>query len=182
MPILNGCAFVALGGAAATGAAIVQDRRPKTLMANDERIEIKANLELNAYDSLRDKTHFNVTSFNGIVLLTGEAPNEQLRNKISSIVRIINGVKVIQDHIHVMKPTNYSSRSKDTMITTKVKSALLKSNKLPGFDSAHIKVLTENQRVYLMGLVYQPEAEAATEITRRVKGVKQVIKVFEYIE
>jgi osmotically-inducible protein OsmY len=49
------------------------------------------------------------------------------------------------------------------------------------FSANHVKVVTENSIVYLMGYVTQKEADTAVEIARNVSGVTTVVKVFEYM-
>ena len=179
---LSGCSTLMTGGAEVTGLSLLHDRRNSKAIVIDERIEINAGVELNSYDDTRSKCHFNVTSYNGTVLVTGEAPTEQLRQKIISIVRTISGVKLVHNEIKVAPLSSFASRSHDTLITTRVKSSLSNVKNLPGFDATRVKVITENRIVYLLGLVHKNEGHVATEIVRRETGVKQVVKIFEIIE
>lgn len=183
IPILltNGCTTIATGGAEVSGLSLLHDRRTSEALLLDERIEINAGIELNAQDDIREQAHFNVTSYNGKVLVTGEAPTAELRDKIIGIVRVISGIKMVHNEMTIAEPSSYASRSNDALITTKVKSSLSKVRNLPGFDATRVKVVTENGVVYLMGLLHQNEGNVATEIARRENGVKQVVKIFEYI-
>jgi osmotically-inducible protein OsmY len=178
----NACTTIATGAAEATGLSVLHDRRTSEALLRDEKIEIDAGIALNADDEIRDKAHINVTAYNGIVLVTGEAPSESLRTKIISIIRTIPGVKIVHDEIVIAQPTPITSRSYDTLLTTKVKSAISEIRNIPGFDATRIKVVTENGVVYLMGLVHPNEGYVAGEMARRVNGVKQVVKIFEYID
>ena len=126
--------------------------------------------------SLQD-VHINVTSINGVVLLTGEAPTEAQRTKILDHVRVVPRVRRTVNEIRISPATAYSSRMSDTLITTKVKSKMLGDEKL---DSLRIKVITEYGVVYLMGVGQKKEAERAAELTRQVGGVQKVVKLFEY--
>jgi len=112
------------------------------------------------------------------VLLTGEAPNQDLREQVANIVRNINEVRKVHNELQVAAPSSMVSRSADTWITGKVKTALLNTKKV---DVTRIKIVTENGVVYLLGLVNSQEADAATDIARRVSGVQRVVKVFEYL-
>lgn len=179
--LISGCSTLATGSAEVTGLSLLHDRRSSKALLIDERIEINAGIELNSDDHIRNQCHFNVTSYNGTVLVTGEAPTETLRNKIISIVRIISGVKLLHNELIVAQPSSFSTRSHDTLLTTKVKSSLSNVKNLPGFDATRVKVITESGTVYLLGLVHKNEGLVATEIARREIGVKQVVKVFEYI-
>ena len=69
------------------------------------------------------------------------------------------------------------SRASDSWLTTKVKSKLIAYKDI---DSTKIKVVTENGVVYLMGLVFPEEGNRAARVTSETKGVRKVVKVFEY--
>lgn len=179
--LLTGCSAVATGGAEITGLSLWHDRRTSKAIAEDERIEITAAIELNSQNSIRYECHYNVTAYNRTVLVTGEAPNKKLKDKIISVVRVIPGVKLVHNELRNAQPSTIASRSKDSIITTKVKTALTKIKSLPGFDATRVKVVTEAGVVYLLGLVHEKEGHITAEIARRKKGVKKVIKMFEYI-
>jgi len=180
--LLSGCSSVATGGAEITGLSLLHDRRTAKALAIDERIEINASIELNSHDDTRKACHFNVTSYNGTVLVTGEAPTEELREKIITIVRVIPDVNLVHNEVQIGKLSSFATRSRDTLLTTKVKTSLSKVKNLPGFDATRVKVVTESGVVYLLGLVHRKEGQIATEIARREKGVKKVVKIFEFIE
>jgi len=170
------------GLAEITGLSFFHDRRSSEMQLHDERIEINAAVELNSHDETRSKCHFNVTAYNGTVLVTGEAPTEKLRHKVISIVQTIKGVKLVHNEIKIAPLSSFTTRSQDSLITTKIKSSLSEIKNLPGFDSTRVKVITESGVVYLLGLVHEHEANVATEIARREIGVKQVVKIFELIK
>lgn len=180
--VLTGCSTVATGSAEATGLSLLHDRRTSKALLIDEKIEINAGIKLNSESSIRNNCHFNVTAYNGTVLVTGEAPTEELRYKIISLVRVIPNVKLIHNQLTIGALSSLSSRAQDTLITTKVKSSLSKVKNLPGFDATRVKVVTENRGVYLLGLVHQNEGHVAAEIARRETGVKKVVKIFEFID
>ncbi len=179
---LSGCSTLATGGAEVSGLSLLHDRRTTKVIAKDEGIELKAMIELRSHDDTRNNSHVNVTAFSGVVLVSGEALTEPLRDKIISIVRVISGVKLVHNNLTVEAPSPYATRSNDTFITTKVKSSLSGVKNLPGFDATRVKVVTESGTVYLLGLVYSKEGNVAAEIARREEGVKRVVKVFEYID
>ena len=182
VPFLSGCSsIVATGSAEATGLALLHDRRDSDAILVDEGIEIQADVERNKHKALRNNTHINVTAYNGRVLVTGEATHIKLRNQIINQVRSARGVKLVHDEITIGKKSSFSSRSNDAFITTKVKTVLTEIKNIPGFDATRTKVVTEKGIVYLMGLLYEKEGKAAVEKARRVKGVRKVVAVFEYI-
>lgn len=173
---LNGCAVVAVGGA---GAAVVSDRRNASTMLDDESIELQIHDAFNKDGELFDKVHINVTSYDGIVLLTGEAPTAAQRDRAVNYARNTDKVRLVHDEITLAPPSPMSLRGEDTWITTKIKTKLLGSKKVA---ANHVKVVTENHSVYLMGIVGQKEAAAAIEIARYINGVARVVPLFEYRE
>ena len=178
VPAIQGCVGLAATGTAA-GAMATQDRRTTGTIVDDELIELKVQAAIYADETLKDQTHVSVTSFNGIVLLTGEAPGESLRTRVTEIARGIPKVRSVQNEIALQAPSSLLARTNDTVVTGRVKAALLATDALSG---VHIKVVTERGAVYLRGLLRQAEADRATDTARRVAGVQRVVKVLEYIQ
>lgn len=179
--LLQGCTAAIIAGGAA-GVGVFHDRRTTGAMIEDETIEIKAVGKFSSDGEVSDRTHLNVTSYNGIVLLTGEAPTQALRSRAEQLVRDIPKVRRIHNEIILASPSAFSSRSSDTWITTKVKTSLFKIKGVENFDATRVKVVTENGVVFLMGLVTHAEESAVVAMASRVGGVQRIIKVFEYID
>lgn len=175
--LLQGCAAVLVGTAAVTGAVVASDPRTTGTVIDDKGIKLKAITRLGEDEELWDQSHLNVTSVNGIVLLTGETPTEELRMRAGDIVSRIDKVRQVHNEIAIGVPTTLGVRSNDTWLTSKVKSSLIGTEGVPG---VHIKIVTENGTVFLMGLVTREEGDKATDVARRIHGVKRVIKLFEY--
>lgn len=173
---LQGCPAVIATGVG-TGALMAADRRTTGTYIEDEGIENKAISQIST--KYKNTTHVNVTSFNRHVLITGETPNEETKAGIAQIVAAVPNVKAVSNELVVSGLTGITSRSSDSIITGDVKLRFL-NNKV--FQADHVKVITENGSVFLMGLVYHKEAEAAAEIASTTSGVQRVVKVFEYLD
>lgn len=178
--LVSGCGVLVVGGAA-TGVAIAHDRRTSGTVIEDEAIEIKAGQALGSDPEIKAQTHIDVTSYNLEVLLTGEAPSEELRDRAGYLVSRVEKVTRVYNEIVIAAPSAMSARSSDAWITTKVKTALIDVD-VEGFDITRVKVVTERGVVYLMGLVTRKEAEAATDVVRRVGGVQRVVRLFQYLD
>jgi len=176
-PLIQGCAAVAVGGAAATGVMVAQDRRTVGTLTEDEGIELKAASRIR--ERYREGVHVNVTSYNRAVLLTGEVPDAATRAGIERIARGVENVRTVYNEIIVAGVSSYTARSNDAIITSKVKGRFLDAGK---FNALHVKVVTENGIVYLLGLVSKKEAADATEIARTTSGAQKVVRVFEYLD
>lgn len=176
--LLQGCAPAVVVGGAAT-AAMVHDRRTFGSIIDDQAIELKAGSAIAGDPELKDQTRINVTSMNGIVLLSGEATTIEARDRVLSLVREINGVRRITNEMLIAEPSRMGSRSLDSLITSAVKSRLLVSKNI---DPSRVKVVTDNQVVYLMGLVTREEGDMAADRATTIDGVTRVVKVFEYLD
>ncbi|NOY66414.1 MAG: BON domain-containing protein [Gammaproteobacteria bacterium] len=177
--ILSGCAPAVIVGGTAIQA--VHDRRTLGSFVEDQNIELKAYDALSKIPEFQDTTHVSITSYNGIVLISGETPTHGMRNQVGEIIRTLPKVKKVHNELAIAAPSSIGTRSADTWLTTKVKTSLFKIDNHKGFDPTRVKVITENGTVYLMGLVKKTEADDVVNITRKVDGVQRVVKIFEYI-
>lgn len=173
---LQGCTTAVVGGAA-TGAAVALDRRTAGVFVSDQEIELRAMNRLR--EAFPQKTdNISTTSYNRQVLLTGQVPDEATRGRAGEVVRGIPDVRTVFNELTVSGVTSLTSDANDVSITSKVKTRLLRDDRVPG---TKIKVVTEASVVYLMGLVTQAEASAAAELARTTAGVTKVVTLFEYI-
>lgn len=173
---LQGCVPIMAVGAGA-GVLMGSDRRTIGSQLEDTRIESRAVKLI--YDQYKDSVHVNVTSFNRQVLITGEVPSEADKTGVANLVNSEPNIKSISNELLVSALSSYTARSNDSLITSNVKLRFL-SNKI--FQPDHVKVVTEANVVFLMGLVYRKEADAATEVARNSKSVDRVVTLFEYLD
>lgn len=175
--LLSGCiTSLVLGGAAATG-LIVSDRRSAGMQLTDKTIgvsvESKIKSQLNA-DTLR----VNATSVNQRVLLTGEVANQTDKDRAAQIARSVKDVKEVVNELIIGQPAPFNTRSRDSWISSKVRSELLFTKNIP---SRTISITTSQGVVYLMGNVTQQEGNLAAQTAASVAGVVRVVKVFDII-
>ncbi len=175
--INTGCAVVAVG--AVTGAAMVaHDRRTMDTMVADESIELKAARKIAEDKLLKDKVRVEVISYNRQVLLVGQAPNQNLRMRATTLVRAIEGVNAVHNQIRIGEIIGMGQRTKDSYITSKIKSKMAMEEQV---DPTRFKVVTENGEVFLMGIASRDEAKHAIDIARHTGGVKKVIDLIQYL-
>lgn len=176
---LQGCAAV-VAGTAATGVVVAQDRRTTGTIVDDKTVELKSAQSIHqSLNETEKNTHVSVVSYNNRVLLIGQAPSEEIKSKVEEAVRRASEAKQLHNEIQVAAPTSLLTRSSDSLITTKIKSAMLLNRQL---NPTRVKVVTEDGVVYLLGIVKPEEEEIAVEIARHTKGVKKVVKIFEYLD
>lgn len=172
---VTGCAPFVLAAGAGAGTLVATDRRTTGAQVDDEAIELKVT---NAVGSrMGGGVHLNVISYNANVLLTGEAPTQAVRDEITNIARTTDRVRSVTNEMIVAPETGYGARTNDTYITSKVKTRFVEANK---FAATHVKVVTERNVVYLMGIVSRQEGNDAAQIAASTSDVARVVKLFEY--
>lgn len=178
LSMLQGCAAPVFVAGAASGISVAQDRRSAGAIVDDQSIELKAGKILHGDERLPQDLHVVATSYNGVVLLTGQAPDTATRKYLAHRIRKIDKVRRVHNEITLGAPTSMTARSRDTWLTAKVKSNLLRTE---GVNGIQVKVVTENEVVFLMGIVTREEGRIAALTAQRTGGVKGVVKVFEYL-
>ena len=176
---LSSCYAPALVAGAGTGAIMATDRRTSGTIVDDKTIEVKALHILSNNKELWKKGHITAISYNNVLLLVGQAPTEALKAKAAQLVEDIPKVRTVYNEITVGPPISYKERSKDTWITTQMKTRLLSSRTV---QPMQVKVITENGILYLMGLLTEREEDEVIRLAKQIKGVKSIIKMFETIE
>ncbi|MBT4404914.1 MAG: BON domain-containing protein [Acidiferrobacteraceae bacterium] len=174
---VSGCGIVVATTAVVIAVDVARDRRGVSVYWDDNKIEFDIRGSISDQKEIQNE-NVSVTVFNGIVLLTGEVPDQRDIDKILDLTKAHKGSRQVINRLELAGKTNLTSRANDGWITTRVKTAMATSGAL---DPTRVKVVTERANVYLMGLVTPAEAEAAVQVTRSVSGVVRVIKVFEYI-
>lgn len=176
IPALDACVPALLVTGTAATMISVHDRRSTGNQADDETSEWKGSNRLPA--EYRDRAHVNFTAFNRNMLITGEVPNEEARQAIGAMAEKIEGIRQVHNELVIAPPASFSSRSNDAFVSSKFKARLIDSNQL---SANHIKTITENGTLFLMGLVNEREAKVAVAIARTTDGVRKVVNVLEVV-
>ena len=174
--LLSGCAPLLVGGAVVGGAMVATDRRTTGSQVDDETIELKANNRMN--DAFGERARVSTTSYNRMVLLTGEVPNEADKTTAEQAVARVDNVQSVVNELTIGPINTFGEKTKDAFVTAKVKASLIDAKDV--FANS-IKVVTHRGTVYLMGRVTEREATRASEIARGVSGVVKVVRVFEVL-
>ncbi len=174
VPAMQGCLPLAAVGVG-TAVSSANDRRTSGTQIEDEGIELRASNRIG--ERWGDKVHVNVTSFNRAVLLTGEVPTPAIKAEVEKLVSSVQNVRGITNDLEVAGIATMPARANDSFITSKVKARFVDANQ---FNPFHVKVVTENSTVYLIGIVTEAEAKAATELARTTGGARKVVRLFEY--
>lgn len=173
---LSACAPVLVGSAVVGGAMVASDRRTSGAQVEDQANELKGALRVR--ELIGDRAHVNITSYNRLVLLTGEVPEAGDRTAVEQAIGRLEGVRSIVNELAVMGSSSMTARSNDAILTARVKAGFLDAKDL---QSQALKVVTERGVVHLMGRVTAREADRATQVARGVPGVQKVVRVFEML-
>ncbi|WP_194789213.1 BON domain-containing protein [Pseudomonas sp. UFMG81] len=176
---ISGCSSVLTS---TRNSPIEDDRGTRTIGSkiDDSLIETKVSVNIaKANPDLDKSSHIVVSSYNGVVLLAGQTPRADLKSLAEQTAGQVQRVKKVHNELQVIQPSSILARNNDAWLTTKIKTQMLGDANVPG---SRIKVITENGIVYLLGLVTQQEANAATNVVQGVSGVQKIVKLFEYID
>jgi osmotically-inducible protein OsmY len=156
---------------------MAEDRRTSATVIEDQTIEIKARNRIT--EKYGEQVNIGVTSFNRFVLLTGQAPTDEIKQDISVLVLEVPSVRNVQNEIAVSGISSTASHASDALLTSRVKGRLAQNKDV---GATHVKVVSENGTVFLMGLVTRAEAESASQTAATTGGAQRVVKVFEYLD
>lgn len=176
---LQGCLATAAVGTAAVVTKVATDPRTTGTQIDDEVLEEKVSYAINKDAQLNEEARIVPVSYQGNVLLMGQAPDEMAGETAKNLAAGVDNVQQVYNEIRVGEIIDAAQIAKDTWITTKAKSKLLASAEVKSTD---IKVTTEDGEVFLMGSVTQAQAEAATEAVRYINGVNKVVTAFTYVQ
>jgi len=175
---LVGCAPTTIIGIPAS----ILDRRTTEAQINDNQIFLAAWSPIQkVVENEAQKSHYNLVSYNRAILIVGEVPTEEIKNTITDVLSKIEGVKAVHNKLIVGQACKIKQRAKDTITTTNVKTRLfLEVNN--EVHPLHVKIMTENDTVYLLGIVNEKEADEAIKIAKSSKGVRLIVPLFELDE
>lgn len=178
--------LLALGGCTAvTGVTnpgtIDENYRERTLgtKVEDESIETKIAHNLRRTDARLGDARINVDSYNGIVLLTGQVPSEELKQKANEVALEVRNVRDVHNELSIAANLPASQRLSDTWTNTRIRTSLAANENI---DTGRLRFITENATVYIMGMVTRAEADRIVDAVADVGGIQRIVKVFDYLD
>lgn len=170
--------IVCLTGVLLLLAGCAHDPRTVGSKIDDQLIEWRASGSLRGDAELHGHAHVAVTSLNGIVLLTGEAPTETLRDRAVERVSTIAGIRRVHNEIRIAPPSSLAARSRDAWMAGEARTRIATAD---GIES-RVVVVADNASIYLLGLVHQSEGATATQAAAQVAGAERIVQLFEYLD
>ncbi|WP_374400797.1 BON domain-containing protein [Niveibacterium sp.] len=171
---LPACVPMVVTGAA-VGVTATMDRRSYGVQVEDSTIEAKASSAIST--KLGPTARVSVTSFNRVVLLSGEVPDEAAKAEAERQLRALPyQIRTVYNELTIGPRSSFSQQSGDALTTSKVKARLVETKEI---SSTQVKVVTESGVAYLMGIVSPREQEVATFVGTTTTGVRKVVRLFE---
>ena len=166
--ILQGCSH-----------GFLSDERSLLDQVNDDNLSLQALDAINRVGLYRKEVRFNIITNGGYILVIGQVKNRLAKQKIGKQLASIKDAKGFYNELRIRKPIGFAQQSEDSWITARVKTKLASARDVNTFE---IKVVTENQEVFLIGSVTKEVSDDATNISRKVSSVKQVNRVFQIVK
>lgn len=174
IPLLSGCAAVVVGGA--VGAAVVaSDGRGLSTQVDDRGLSIRAQAAIADIKAL-EAQRVNILAYNGNVLLYGQVADSRQRDIAARAMRDVSGVNNVYNQLRIDEPVSFGQRTRDSVLTSRVRTALFSER---DYDTSAVKVISENNEVFLVGILDKETAQAVIEIVRNINGVERVINVMQ---
>ncbi len=146
----------------------------------DENIETRIRVNLAAREPVLRDAHIDVTAHKGIVLLVGQVPSPELKQRAAEIASEASSqIRRVHDELEVTGNTGLLARGNDIWISARARALLLTNDEIA---DANIRVVTENGAVYLLGVVDREQGDRAAALISDIGGVIRVVKVFEYLD
>lgn len=176
--MLQGCIGAAIVGSAAVATKSATDPRSVGQQVDDGTLEARISGTLNKDKDITSKARIITTAYKGNVLLTGQSPDMAWAERARDLASKVEGTNKVYNEVRQGNPVDLGTASKDTWITTKVKSKILTSDTV---KSSSVKVITENGEVFLLGILTKQEADAAAKVASETDGVRKVTTAFTYL-
>lgn len=154
-------------------------KRTAGTQVEDHSIETKISHNLGRTDARLGDARINVDSYNGVVLLTGQVPSEELKVKAGEVAREVRNVRTVHNELAVAGNLPATQKIADTWLSTRIRTHLAANESI---DTSRIRVITENATVYLMGIVTRAEGERIASAVAELGGMQRIVKVFDYLD
>lgn len=152
-------------------------RSPGTVL-DDQRLEVIVGVNIRKADPALKQSNIDINVFNSVVLITGQTRSAALKNLATTTATQLAQVKKVHNELSIKDNLSFARRTSDTWIASKVKIAFLADKQI---STSRIKTIIEDGVVYFMGYVTVAEGNHIANIASNIRGVREVVKVFEYI-
>ena len=172
----TGCTILAVGAAGTVAAVSANDRRTVGTQLDDTTTQGRVAYQLSQIDALKEFTNIQVNVYNRVALLTGQAPNRELKRQAIAAAQKVANISKIHDQIRIGSPISATAQANDIWLRSKIIAEFASEESVP---TLNVEVIVENSEVFLMGYLHTQEANAAVDIARNISGISRVTRAFE---
>lgn len=176
---LSGCASFISGGTGSEPVGVSSGTRSLGQVFIDSSIERTAKINLYKLDARFKQSRVNINSFHSNVLLTGQVPDEHLKQLAEDNVRAMSDVKTIHNYITVGTQIGYSTIMQDASVTANTRGLIMRA---PVVSDSKVLVHTENAILYVMGRLNTAEENDLNDILQKVGNVTKIVALIDNIE
>ncbi|ENV57055.1 BON domain-containing protein [Acinetobacter soli] len=176
---LSGCASFISGGTGSAPVGTESGARSLGQVFIDSSIKRTATINLYKLDPRFKQSRVNIESFHSNVLLTGQVPDESLRQLAEDNVKAMSDVKTVHNYITVGPQIGYSTIMQDTAVTANTRGLLVRA---PVVSDSKVLVQTEDGVLYVMGRLNTAEINDLNDVLQKVGNVTKIVTLIDNIE
>ncbi len=173
---LSGCASFISGGTGTAPVGTDSGARSLGQVFIDNSIERTAKINLYKLDSRFKQSRVNIESFHSNVLLTGQVPDQNLKQLAEDNVRAMSDVKTVHNYITVGNQIGYSTIMQDTTVTANTRGLIMKA---PVVSDSKLRIHTEDGVLYIMGRLNSAESTDLNQVLQQVGNVTKIITLID---
>ena len=170
--LLFGCVGVSSKGIFGTGVSVAFDPRTVGTQIDDSIMQ----KSLSAKILLVDKKYFlSVKSkvLDGRIFLTGKVDDTEEKLQLTKLAWEIKGVRSVRNDIKVKEKFDFKQSSKDLLITTQLRTALIINKKI---KATNYQIDTYKKKIYVYGIAMSTEErDLILEEAKKILDVENVI-------
>jgi len=176
---LSGCASFISGGTGSAPVGTESGARSLGQVFIDSSIKRTASINLYKLDPRFKQSRVNIESFHSNVLLTGQVPDEHLRQLAEDNVKSMSDVKTVHNYITVGPQVSYSTIMQDSAVTANTRGLLVRA---PVVSDTKVLVHTEDGVLYVMGRLNTAEINDLNDVLQKVGNVTKIVTLIDNID
>jgi osmotically-inducible protein OsmY len=176
---LSGCASFIAGGTGTAPVGTESGSRTLGQVFIDNSIERTAKINMYKLDSRFKQSRVNMESFHSNVLLTGQVPDQHLKQLAEDNIRAMSDVKSVHNYITVGDKIGYGTIMQDTTVTANTKGLIARA---PVVSGSKLHVHTEDGVLYVMGRLNTAEIADLNQVLGQVGNVTKIVMLVDNLD
>lgn len=176
--LISGCSSFIAANSGTEPVGVASSDRTWGQIFTDNSIERTASINLYKLDPRFKLSRVNINCFFGVVLLTGQVPDAALKKLAGDNVKAMADVKAVQNYLTVGDEVGYDQIVQDGITTATVRKNFLL---LKGFKDSRVKVVTENNVVYLMGKLPKSDVDWLLDTLQRTPNIARIVTLIDIL-